>query len=106
MLSPTALFHEIANDIPNALESKLFGTTGIKLKNGKTAAIFWQDCMLFKLNDLAQKEALKLDAAKIASHLYAPDKPMKGWITIPFKHSNTWKHFTKLAVEFVMTIKK
>ena len=106
MPSPPELFHKIANNIPNALESKLFGAACIKLKNGKTAAIFWQDCMLFKLNELAQKEALKLDAVKIASHLYAPEKPMKGWIVIPFKHSNTWESFTKLAIAFVKTIKK
>ncbi len=100
------LFHKIIDKVPDAIEGKMFGALCIKLKNRKTVAIFWKDCMLFKLNDKAQIEALNLNGSKIASHLYDTEKPMKGWISIPFKHSNKWVDFTKLAIEFVKTIKK
>ena len=61
--------------------------------------------MLFKLNEKDQKEALKLDGAQIGAHLYDTKKPMKGWVSIPFKHSYLWIDFTKLAVENVKPIK-
>lgn len=106
MTKPEELFHTITREVPEAIEGKLFGAICIKLNNGKTAAIFWKDCMLFKLNDKSQKEALKLKGSKIASHLYDPEKPMKGWISIPFKHSHTWTDFAIKAIEYVKTIKK
>ena len=106
MTKAEELFHTITREVPEAIEGKLFGAMCIKLKNGKTAATFWKDCMVFKLDEKEQKEALRLEGSKIASHLYAPEKPMKGWISIPFKHSHKWADFTKLAIEFVKTIKK
>jgi len=106
MTKPEELFHNIASEGTEAIEGKLFGAMCIKLNNGKTAAIFWKNCMLFKLDEKEQKEALKLKGSKIASHLYDPEKPMKGWISIPFKHSHTWTDFATKAVEYVKTIKK
>ena len=106
MTEAEALFQNIAIDLPDAIEGKMFGAKCIKLNNGKAIAIFWKDDMLFKLDEKAQKEALKLNGSKIGSHLYAPEKPMKGWILIPFKHSHTWKDFAKKAIENVKTIKK
>lgn len=105
MTKPEELFHTITREVLEAIEGKLFGAMCIKLNNGKTAAIFWKDCMLFKLNDKSQKEALKLKGSKIGSHLYAPEKPMMGWISIPFKHSHTWTDFAIKAIEYVKTIK-
>jgi len=100
------LFYQIVNDIPNAIEGKMFGASCIKCKNGKTAAILWKDTMLFKLDSKTRQEALKLDGAHISSHLYAPDRLMKSWITIPFKHAGKWFNFTKIAIELIKTAKE
>ena len=61
--------------------------------------------MLFKLDDTAQKEALKLAGSRIGSHLYAPDKPMKGWVTLPEIHADNWAYFAQKATAFGMTLK-
>ena len=106
MTEAEELFHKITNEVPDAIEGKLFGAKCVKLNNGKTAAIFWKDNMLFKLDEKAQQEALNLEGSKIGTHLYDSNRPMKGWISIPFKHYQTWADFTKLAIEFVKTIKK
>ena len=98
------LFHTIANEIPDAIEGKLFGAKCIKLNTGKSVAIFWKDCMLFKLDEKVQQEALKLEGSKIGAHLYDPKRPMKGWVSIPLKHSHLWIDYTKLGVENVKTI--
>jgi len=94
------LFHQIINKVPDAIEGKMFGASCIKTMNGKAVAILWKENMLFKLDEKIQQEALKLDGSGIGSHLYAPDKPMKGWVSVPFNHSDKWADFTKKAVEF------
>jgi len=106
MTKAEELFHTITREVPEAIEGKLFGAMCIKLKSGKTAAIFWKDCMVFKLDENKQKEALKLKGSKIGSHLYAPEKPMKGWISIPFKHSHTWTDFARKAIVHIKAINK
>jgi len=35
-----------------------------------------------------------------------PDKPMKGWVSLPFEHSDKWAVFTKKALVFVKRLKK
>ena len=97
------LFHQIVHEVPDSLEGKMFGASCIKSINGKAVAILWKDNMLFKLEKKVQQEALKLDGSNIGSHLYAPDKPMKGWVSSPFKHSDKWVNFTKKAVAFAKT---
>ena len=106
MTKPEKLFHQIATETPGAKEGKMFGAACIKADNGKTAAIFWKDDMIFKLDELGQQEALKLKGARIGSHLYAPERPMKGWILIPSKHAGQWNYFAKKSVEYVNTLKK
>ena len=106
MTRSVELFHQIINEVPDAIEGKMFGASCIKLINGKAVAILWKDNMLFKLEKKAQQEALKLDGSSIGSHLYAPDKPMKGWVSLSFAHSDQWANFTKKAVAFVKTLEK
>ncbi len=103
MTKSEELFHQIVNEVPDAIEGKMFGASCIKSINGKAVAILWRDNMLFKLDEKAQQVALKLNGSSIGSHLYAPDKPMKGWVSLPFKHSDKWVNFTKKAVAFVKT---
>jgi len=100
------LFHQIVDDLPDAIEGKMFGAECIKSINGKAAAILWKDNMLFKLDEKAQQDALKLNGATIGSHLYDPDKPMKGWVSLPFKHSDKWADLTMKALAFVRTLEK
>lgn len=95
------LFHKIAQQVPDAIEGKMFGALCIKSTNGKACAIFWKGSMLFKLDDKGQAEALKLDGAEIGSHLYAPNKPMKGWVLIPSSFSEKWLSFTIKAIAYV-----
>jgi len=99
MSKAEALFRKIINEFPEAIEGKMFGAACIKSANGKVVAIFWKDALIFKLDENSQKEALKLEGANIGSHLYAPEKPMKGWISIPFLQTDTWKYFTERAIQ-------
>jgi hypothetical protein len=101
MTEAEELFHKIAREVPEAIEGKLFGAKCVKLNTGKTAVIFWKESMLFKLDEKVQQEALNLEGSKIGTHFYDPKKLMKGWISIPFKHSHTWIDFARKAIEFV-----
>ena len=100
------LFHQIIDEIHDAIEGKMFGAPCIKSKNGKAVAILWKDSMLFKLDEKAQQDALKLNGATIGAHLYDPDKPMKGWVSLPLEHSDKWTDYTKKALAFVKTLEK
>lgn len=95
------IFQNIIESIPSATEGKIFGARCIKSKNGKTAAIFWKDEMLFKLTENDLEDALKLPGAKIGSHLYAPEKPMNGWLSLSHEMNIKWKNYTIKAIEFV-----
>jgi hypothetical protein len=79
----------------------MFGALSIKAPNGKTATFFWKEEMAFKLDEASRNEALKLNGAKIATHLYAPDRQMKAWISIPAEHSEQWAEYTEFALKFV-----
>lgn len=105
MTKSEELFNQIVNQVPDAIEGKMFGASCIKSINGKVVAILWKDNMLFKLDGKSQQEALKLNGSSIGFHLYAPDKPMKGWVSLPIEHSDKWIDFTKKSVVFGMTLK-
>ena len=64
------LFHQIVKEVPGAIEGKMFGASCIKSKNGKAAAIFWKDNVLFKLPEDLLTKALQHDGVKIGTHLY------------------------------------
>jgi len=97
-------FHKIVLEIPNAVEGKMFGAMSIKTNNGKNAAFFWHENMVFKLDEKSQKEALNLEGAEIGSHIYAPERKMKGWILIPNNHADQWARYANKAVEFVSSL--
>lgn len=78
MTKAEILFHQIADELPNATKSKIFGTLCIKATNGKTVAIFWKDDVIFKLNKDDEKEALSLKGASQGTHLYATDRNDEG----------------------------
>jgi len=84
----------------------MFGAKCIKTTNGKTAAFYWKRSMVFKLDKVEFDQALSLDGAGLGTHLYAPEKQMKGWVSIPKKHSNKWAYFAEKALAFVGKLKR
>ncbi len=106
MTEPEKIFHQVIKAIPNGIEGKMFGAKCIKSIKGKTAAFFWKENMVFKLDEQTQEQALRLKEAKVGSHLYAPDRPMKGWVLITAMHSDKWSEFTEKALKYVEGLKK
>ena len=104
MTESEKLFLQIIKELPNGIERKMFGAKCIKSTKGKTAAFFWEENMVFKLDQETLGRALKLNGSKEGSHLYAPDKPMKGWISIPETHSYKWSYSSKKALKYVDTL--
>ena len=45
-----------------------------------------------------EQEALELRGARTGTHIYNPDRQMKGWVWIPFEHSDKWTKFTQKAI--------
>lgn len=99
-------FHKIITEIPGARAGKAFGAHCIKAKNSKTAAIFWQDRVLFKLDRSGQKEALQVEGALPGTHLFSPDRAMKGWVWLPAEQADQWAKFAQMAVDYVGSLKK
>lgn len=97
------LFNQIAEKIPDARPGKMFGALCIKAQNGKAAAMFWKDAMVFKLTGEDEQEAMSFDGASIFNPMGT--KPMNGWIQIPFEYSDRWKAFTESALIYVSTLK-
>lgn len=102
MTKAEKLFHQIADELPNVIKSKMFGALCIKATNGKSTAMFWKDTMIFKLNSEDEKKVLKLKGARQAAHLYAPDRLMTGWVQVPFSHSSKWKNLAKKSLEYII----
>lgn len=99
--SSTAMFRQIVDRLSEAIEGNVFGARCIKSSTGKTAAILWKNDMQFKLGEVACAHALKLDGARVGFHLYAPERPMKGWVFVPRKHADQWVSFAEQAIAHV-----
>ena len=104
MTKAEEVFHKIVSDLPKAKESKMFGALCIKAPNGKAAAMFYKDDMIFKLDETAEKETMKLKGAKIFDPMGG--RPMRGWVQLSFTHSNKWPELAKQAFDYVKKIKK
>ncbi|MEE9322258.1 MAG: hypothetical protein V3U76_17600 [Granulosicoccus sp.] len=89
----------------NASAGKMFGAHSLKASNGNTAAFFWKNSMVFKLDEQSRQDALQLSGVCVGSHIYAPDRKMTGWISIPTCHADNWTHYASKAIEFVSTLK-
>lgn len=98
------LYHEIAAELPDATESKMFGAKCLKAPNGKALAMFWKGCMIFKLRGEAAEEALSLDGAQVFTPM--DNRPMNGWIQVSFDYAERWKGLTEEALAYVREIKK
>lgn len=104
MTKAEELFSEIAKTIPDVKEGKMFGALCMKTPNGKSAAMFWKDNIVVKLQDDQMKSALALEGSKIFEPMEG--RPMNGWVQIPYKHKDKWKTFAIISAEKVKLLPK
>ena len=102
-MTPLELFNQIIEETPAARPGKMFGALCIKAQNGKAAAMFWKDNMVFKLTGEDEQEASSLDRTSTFNPMGT--KPMNGWIQVPFDYSDKWKAYTESALAYVSTLK-
>ena len=92
-------FHEIGATIQNAIKGNLFGKPCYTI-NGKAFCCFFQNEMVFKLNNAIHQEALSLDN----SILFDPsgkNRPMKEWVQVSFNYQKLWNKFAIEALKYV-----
>jgi hypothetical protein len=104
MTKSEELFHQIANALPDARESKMFGAMCIKAPNGKASAMFYQEDMIFKLAGEPLKEALSLDGAKLFDPM--GNRPMGGWVQLSYNYADKWPEIARVSFEQVRLIEK
>jgi hypothetical protein len=83
------LFSEIAKAIPGIKEGKMFSALCMKTPNGKSAAMFWKENIVVKLEEDDMIAALALDGSEIFEPMEG--RQMTGWIQIPYKYKDEWK---------------
>src|SRR5947209_1267549 len=98
------LFHEIAAELPNASEGKMFGALCIKAPNGKAGVMLYKEEMVFKLTGADLEEAKTLKGATLFDPMGG--RPMKEWVQLPLKHADKWRHYAAIAMENVRKLKK
>jgi len=104
MSTAESLYHQIAGQLPDAKKSKMFGALCLKAPNGKAFAMFWKEFMVFKLSGDAASEALSLDGAQVFTPM--DNRPMNGWIQVPFSYAARWPGFAEQALAYVRLIGK
>jgi hypothetical protein len=102
MTKAEELFHRIANELPGAKESKMFGALCIKAPNGKASAMFYKEDMIFKLEGEPLKSALSLDGAKLFDPMGS--RPMGGWVQLSFNYADKWPEIAKISFDKVKTL--
>jgi hypothetical protein len=104
MTKAEEFFSELIKEIPGVKSGKMFGALCMKTAYGKSAAMFWKDNIVVKLQGDSKIEALSLNG----SQLFEPmdGRPMKEWVQIPFAYKDKWKKFTLSSLESVSSLKK
>lgn len=97
-------FNELTNEIPDVKPGKMFGALCMKTPNGKSAAMFWQDNIVVKLNGQPLIEAMSLDGTQLFEPMAG--RPMKEWVQIPFGYKSKWKEFALISTAGVKEIEK
>lgn len=97
------LFHQIADNLPDAKKSKMFGATCVKAPNGKAAFMVWKDNLVFKLTGEAEKEALSLDGTGLFDPMGG--RPMGGWVQVPVAYEDKWPELARQSLEYVKTLR-
>jgi len=92
-------FIDAGNSVKDAIQGKLFGKPCFKIR-GKAFCCFFENEMVFKLQDPQHKKALSLEG----SQLFDPSKKgraMKEWVQVNGDHKSKWKTFAKHAAAYV-----
>ena len=100
MTTEETLFHSTGSNITGATKSQMFGKPCYKI-NCKAFICFYNNSMVFKLNEPAHSEALKLSG----SQLFDPsgkNRPMKEWVQVTFQHAGRWDNYAILSCEYVI----
>ncbi len=95
-------FQQIACELPDAKIGNMFGSKCIKAPNGKAAAIFWNDQMVFKLDEADARLALDLPGAQVFNPMGT--RPMSGWVQVPAEFEEHWQEYAQNALSFVSTL--
>ncbi|HTR81595.1 MAG TPA: hypothetical protein VMM58_08185 [Bacteroidota bacterium] len=104
MTKPEEYFHQLTTEIPEVASGNMFGAACMKTSNGKSAAMFWKECIVVKLHGPAFDEALRLKGACLFEPMEG--RPMKEWVQIPYAHKAKWKKFALASAELVKELKK
>ena len=104
MTKAEAYFNDLTAEIPDVTAGKMFGALCMKTPNGKSAAMFWKDHIVVKLEGDAWNEAMSLDGAQLFEPMEG--RPMKEWVQIPFDYKDQWKKFAVLSAESVKLLEK
>ena len=93
------LFLELAESLPSGKLSQMFGCPCVKVPSGKAAFCIYKDDLVIKLDKDTEKEMLAFDDIKV----FTPkeNRPMNGWIQVPYSHKNIWKSLSQKAFDFV-----
>ena len=102
MTKAEELFHNIASELPDVQEGKMFGSMCIKAPNGKAGVMFKDNDIVIKLSGDTLAEALNLNDAKIFDPMGG--RPMGGWVQLTEQHAKKWKHYSAIAMEEVKKI--
>jgi hypothetical protein len=97
-------FAELAAEIPEAQQGKMFGALCLKAPNGKAFLLSKNGSIAIKLSGLVLEEALGLNGTSIFEP--SEGKKMNGWVQIPAEHQNKWKDFAQSALTEVKNIEK
>ena len=103
-LKPEEQFKKIAENIPDAKLSNMFGCPCIKAPNGKAGAILWKDNLVVK----PPKEEME-SLLKSGYYQFAPmegGRPMNGWIVIPADKASEWQSFAQQSYDAVKVLEK
>jgi len=97
-------FNDLTKEIPNVKPGKMFGALCMKTPNGKSAAMFWKDHIVVKLQGDSLKEAMNLEGVQQFEPMAG--RPMREWVQIPFIYKDMWKKFAMTSSESVSILKK
>ncbi len=104
MIKAEGVFTKMITEVLHATAGKMFGALCMKMPNGKSAAMFWKDNIVVKLQGDALREAMSLDGAGLFEPIEG--RPMKEWVHIPFEYKQKWRSFAEISARGVENIEK
>jgi hypothetical protein len=102
MIKEEEFFFELINVIPDVKPGKMFGSLCMKTSYGKSAAMFWKDNIVGKLQGESLNEAMKVEGAQLFEPM--KERTMKEWVQVPFAHKEVWKKFALLSSKTVNSL--